>query len=242
MKTKYTTSKTVGAFFLVVGISGLLIAVWDSPSGFRVDSIVLILIAVAVFIFFDLLWGISVSLSESTLSRVDSFIFRKEIPLNEIEVIRYQPTYGIGKEVSSLYVFRRDQNTAVITMTSVWFTERALRDFLRDIKKLNPAINLDEEAQALMQKTDDYFDAQKIRIVPFAIGAIGVIAGIILFVKAQSSIATEFSILNNGLASISAGMIAGFGTYTLLRRVSMSLIVGILAAVLLLGIYWMSSN
>ena len=242
MKTKYTTSKTVGLFFLLIGIFGWSIALWNSPSGFQIDSVVLILTAITIFGFFDLLWGISVSLSEEKLSRVDSFVFRKEIPLNDIQIIRYQPTYGIGKEASSLYIFRKEHAVASITMTSVWFTERVLRDFLRDIKKLNPAISLDEEARALMERNNDYFDAQKIQAVPFLLGIVGVVGGILLFIKAQSSITEEFNIINHGLASISMGLIAGFGIFTLLRRTGISLLIGTLASFALLGIYWVATN
>lgn len=241
MKTKYTTSKTVGLFLLLIGVFGLTIAVWDSPSGFQIDSIVLILIAVGIFGFFDLLWGINVSLTEETLSRVDNFVFQKNIPLNDIEIIRYQPTYGVGKEVSSLYIFRKEHKVASITMTSLWFTERVLRDFLRNIKKLNPTITLDEEARELMERTDDYFDAQKIQTVPFLLGIAGVIGGILLFIKAQSLITEDFNLVNNGFASLSAGLIAGFGTYTLLRRVGMGLLVGVVTSAILLGIYIVSA-
>ena len=242
MKTKYTTSNTVGLFFLLIGTFGWVISVWNSPSGFQIDSVVLILIASTIFIFFDLLWGINVSLSKEKLSRIDSFVFRKEIPLDDIQIIRYQPTYGIGKEASSLYIFRKEHTVASITMTSLWFTERVLRDFLRDIKKLNPAISLDEEARQLMEKTDDYFDTQKIQVVPFLLGIVGVVGGILLFIKAQSTITEEFNLVSHGMASVSAGLIAGFGTYTLLRRSWIGFLIGFASALLLLGVYWIATN
>lgn len=242
MKTTYTTSKPVGLSFLLIGIFSLLIAVWDSPSGFQVDAILLTLIAVTVFGFFDLLWGINVSLSEKTVSRVDNFVFRKEVPLDDIEIIRYQPTYGIGKEVSSLYILRKGHDVACITMTSLWFTERLLREFLRDIKKRNPAIVLDEEARELMDRPDGYFDAQKIQLIPFLVGVVGVLVGIFLFVTSQSTLTEEFSLTNHGVTSLSMGLVAGFGTFTLLRRKSLALVVGILAAFVLLMIYRISTS
>jgi hypothetical protein len=242
MKSTYTTSKAVAGFLLLIAVSGWTIALWDSPFGFQINSITLILSAIIIFLFFDLLWGIKVTLDDKVLSRIDNFVFRKNILLNDIEIIRYQPTYGVGKEVSSLYVFRKEQNLAAITMTSIWFTEKVLRDFLLNIKKLNPSISLDEEARELMERTDDYFDAQKIQLVPLVFGIFGIIAGVLLFIKAQSLISTEFNITTHGLAAASAGLIAGFGTYTLLRRRSLGLFIGVLASIVLLGIYWISTN
>lgn len=239
MKTKkYTTSKIVGIGLLLVGLFSWTVAVFSSPSGFKIDSVVLILVAILAYGFFDLLWGTYVTLDEKVLSRVDNFIFRKNILISNVEAIRYQPTYGVVKEASSLYVFEKGHGTATFTMTSLWFTEKALRDFLQNLKKLNPAVILDDEAQKLMGRDNTYFEAQKIQPLPFAVGVVGVIVGILLFIKFQPLNSVEFNLTNHGLISLSAGLIAGFGIYTLTRRSLGSLFVGTLASGAILALYW----
>jgi|SRR3989344_70225 len=238
---KYSTSKIVALVLTAVGAFGWGIAIFASPSGFKFDSFTLFLGGLLVLILIDFLYGSYVTIKDGVVTHVESFLFKKTIPIQDIGAVRYQPTYGMGKEVSSLYIFKDSQNSAVFTMTSIWYGEKVLKDFVNDLRHANPRINFDDEAQALIQRTEDYFDSQKIQVIPFSVGVIGVIVGILLFIKAQSSISVEFSLTSNGLASVSAGMIAGFGTYTLLRRIGLSLIVGVSASVLLLGIYWISS-
>ena len=237
---KYSTSKIVALALTAVGGFGWSIAIFDSPSGFKFDSFTLFLGGLLVLILVDFLFGSYVVIKNGVVTHIESFLFKKTIPIQEVLAVRYQPTYGIGKEVSSLYVFN-NQNSAAFTMTSIWYGEKVLRDFANDLRQANPRINFDDEAQVLMQRTEDYFDAQKIQVIPFSAGVTGVIAGILLFIKSQSSISVEFSLLSNGVASISIGMIAGFGTYTLLRRLDLSLIVGVSASLLSLGVYWISS-
>lgn len=239
---KYTTYKAPAIVLTLFAAFGWGLQVFSSPSGFKLDSFVIILIGLLIFILLDLLYGSYVFFKDGLVTHVESFLFKKAIPVDEIESIRYQPTYGIAKEVSSLYVFKKGQNTAAFTMTSIWYGEKTLSIFARDLKLANPRIEFDDEAKVLLERNQSYFDAQKIQAVPFLLGIVGVVGGILLFIKAQSSITEEFNLINHGLASISTGLIAGFGTYTLLRRSNLSLLVGILVSCVFLGIYWFSTN
>lgn len=238
---KYTTYKAPAIVLTLFAAFGWGLQVFSGPSGFKLDSFVIILIGLLIFILLDLLYGSYVFFKDGFVTHVESFLFKKVIPVDEIESIRYQPTYGIAKEVSSLYVFKKGQNTAVFTMTSIWYGEKTLSIFARDLKLANPRIEFDDEAKILLERNQGYFDSQKIQPIPFFIGVVGVIGGILMFIKAQSSITEEFNLVNNGLASVSAGLIAGFGTYTLLRRPGMSLLIAAVASIILFGLYWIST-
>lgn len=244
MKQIYTFNKIPIFAFTAISIFAFLLVATSQPFEYKPDVIFFFgfFIFLILFGFFDFMYGTYVTLEDNSLSRTDYFFLKKRISLGDVVTIRYQPTYGIGKEASSLYIFRKEHAVASITMTSLWFTERVLRDFLRDIKKQHPAISLDEEARELMERTDGYFDSQKIQAVPFSLGILGVIGGILLFIKVQSSTTEEFNLINHGLASMSAGLIAGFGTYTLLRRHGISILVGCVSFLVLFGVYWIAAG
>jgi len=152
MKSTYKTSKTIGLGFLFIGAIGWGLAIYSSPVGFKTDTVVLILAAILIYIFFDLMWGTHVDIQNNVVTRTDNFIMKKRIAISNIDFIRYQPTYGVGKEARSLYLFSRNQESAVFTMTSLWFGEKNLGRFVNELVKINPQISFDSEAQALIEK------------------------------------------------------------------------------------------
>jgi hypothetical protein len=152
MKIKYTISKTIGLIILFVGAVGWGIAIYSSPTGFQIDTVVIILTAILVYMFFDIMFGTYVSIEDNEVIRTDNFIMKKKISILDIDTVRYQPTYGVGKEASSLYVFRKNQDTAVFTMTNLWFGEKKLGQFAKNLKKVNPGIKFDNEAEVLIGK------------------------------------------------------------------------------------------
>jgi hypothetical protein len=152
MKSTYTTSKTIGFILLLIGAVGLGISLYSSPSCFQIDTVVLIIAAVLSYMFFDVMWGTCVSIEDKFVIRTDNFFMKKRIAISDIDTVRYQPTYGVGKEASSVYIFRKDEDTAVFTMTNLWFGEKKLSQFARELRKMNPSITFDDEAQALVKK------------------------------------------------------------------------------------------
>lgn len=149
---KYSTSKRVAIFYTALAAIGFGIAIFSGQQGFQFDSLFIFAILFLPFMFFNMVYGVYVTLSDNIVVRTDNFLFKTKLPVTDIEMIRYQPTYGVGKEASSLYIFRKNQNTAVLTMTNLWFTEKTLNEVLYDIKKLNPSIIFDSEAEALVKK------------------------------------------------------------------------------------------
>ena len=110
----------------------------SNPLGFQVNFITIFLIGIIVYLLFDALYGTYITLANGTLSRTDNFFMKKKILISDIDLVRYQPTYGTGKEISSLYIFLKGADKASITMTSIWFTEPVLQQIVRDLKNENP--------------------------------------------------------------------------------------------------------
>ena len=94
---------------------------------------------------------IYIYLENGIVCRTDNFFIKKRISVADIDIFRYQPTYGIGKEASSLYIFSKGQETATLTMTKIWFGEKKLSQFVKDLKKTNPQIKFDDEALSLIK-------------------------------------------------------------------------------------------
>src|ERR1700730_868599 len=152
MKSTYTTSKVTGLVVFLIGAAGWAIAVFSSPSGLQIDSVVIILGVALLYIFLELMWGTHVSVDDHFVVRTDNFFIKNKIAISDIDSVRYQASYGVGKEASSLYIFKKNQNSAVFTMTNLWFSETTLALFANHPRKKNPGINFDEEAKNLMQK------------------------------------------------------------------------------------------
>lgn len=154
MKTTYTTSKALGLVVLFIGAIGWGIAVYSSPAGFQIDAVVLTLAAILIYIFLDVMWGTSVSVEDTFVIRTDNFFMKKRLAITDIDQVRYQPTYGVGQEASSLYIFKKGHGGAVFTMTNLWFGEKQLGQFARDLRASNPQIQFDDEARALMLREE----------------------------------------------------------------------------------------
>jgi hypothetical protein len=152
MKSTYTTSKAIALSIVLIGAVGWTIAIYSSPSGFQIDSTVIILAVILLYMVFDLMWGTYVSINDNIVIRTDNFFMKNKVLIQDIDIVRYQPTYGVGKEASSLYIFKKNQSTAVFTMTNLWFGEKRLSQFAKDLRRTNSGIKFDDETQALMEK------------------------------------------------------------------------------------------
>src|SRR5262245_6161598 len=107
---KYKTSKLPGALVLSLLAIAFGVAIFGNPRGFALNGVTVFLVLILVYGFFDLLFGTYVLLDEKNLVRIDNFLVKKSIPIADIDVIRYQPTYLTGRELSSIYIFRRNQD------------------------------------------------------------------------------------------------------------------------------------
>lgn len=152
MKSTYTTSKTTGLIVLLIGTVGWGIAIYSSSSGFQIDTVVVILAAILIYIFVDLMWGTYMTIEDNIVIRTDNFVLKKKVPISDIDSVKYQPTYGVGKEASSLYIFKANESAATFTMTNLWYGEEKVGHFAKELQKINSAIKFDDETQALIKK------------------------------------------------------------------------------------------
>lgn len=148
---KYSTSRVTGVFFTILAVLQLSIVIFSRPL-VDMNPIIVMASASILFVCLSMIFGTYVALGTNALTRVDTFFLKQRLLFGEIDSVRYQPTYGVGKEASSLYIFRKNQDTAVITMTGLWFGEKILSQVVQDLKKANPTIILDQEAQELARK------------------------------------------------------------------------------------------
>src|SRR5262245_30821007 len=143
---KYKTSTLPGMLAMSLLALAFGIAIFGSPRGFAVDGVTVLLALILIYGLFDVLFGTYVILDDNGIVRVDNFVMKHGVAVADIDVIRYQPTYLVGKELSSIYIFKRNQDVAALTLTSLWFTESVLREIVERLRRANPEIHLDDEA------------------------------------------------------------------------------------------------
>jgi len=94
------------------------------------------------------------SISDTTLKFVWLFFSRRTIDINSITDINDQPTFKVAKgKFRSLYIFYRDEkgNTKYIELRITIFPEKTLGRLIKDLKEINPRIELNKYAEKLMQ-------------------------------------------------------------------------------------------
>ena len=95
-----------------------------------------------------------VSISGTTLKFVWLLFSRRTIDINSITDINDQPTFKVAKgKFRSLYIFYRDEkgNTKYIELRITIFPEKTLGRLIKDLKEINPRIELNKYAEKLMQ-------------------------------------------------------------------------------------------
>ena len=109
---KFSTSTWTTCFVFLMMAIGDAIAIFGNPHGFQLNSITIFLTGITVFGFIDMKFGTFVTLDQEAVTKTQTFFFRRRALIRDIDVIRYQPSYGIGKEVSSLFIFTKRENNA----------------------------------------------------------------------------------------------------------------------------------
>jgi hypothetical protein len=150
-KKRYKTNKLISLVFIIL-TGGTLGMFFLNSTDFKIDLVMVGAFIFITFLFVDLMYGTYLSLENNTFSRTDYFLIKKKLKLNEIEIIRYQPTYGSGREFSSLYIFEKSRSKAAFIMTNIWFKEEILSGLVKDLKQINPNIRLDDETKSLIKK------------------------------------------------------------------------------------------
>lgn len=116
-------------------------------------------------LFFALIWGFFLiiltkysyaSITGTTLKFVYLLFYRRTIDINSITEINDQPTYKAAKKsFRSLYIFYKDKNDEpkYIELRITIFPEKTLGKLIKELKRINPRIELNKYSQKLMDST-----------------------------------------------------------------------------------------
>lgn len=152
--TKYPSQKIHTIItFSVIGSLWIFVSLLEPRS----ENWLLAIIAFILFLVFfvgGFTWGSYGVYAEKTVTSVQFFVFQKRISAREITWIAYRPTWKFQEWARSVYIVKEINGTQVTTLEfkNSIFSEETLAKLIRDLKKDNPAIILDEHAQELIQK------------------------------------------------------------------------------------------
>ncbi len=154
--TKYHTSKKwryeVTIYFLIaVGPIWLFNYkdVWSSPRMWAV-------LAVLTLAMFYAWKGVYIELDSKKICKTNNFFFKKCLNVASISSIKCAGTFRFGEEYSkirwSLYIFSRtqDKNLFQIEIPNHTFSDENIIEILKNLKRINPDINIDERSSDLL--------------------------------------------------------------------------------------------
>ena len=91
-----------------------------------------------------------------TICRTDYFFLKECLQIKDISGIKCIPTFTLGNSSVSINIIGvNDGVDQHITMSSVGFTMGALASVVSNLKKRNPAIQLDKATSELVKKYGD---------------------------------------------------------------------------------------
>lgn len=92
------------------------------------------------------------SITDTTLKFVYLLFYRRTIDINSITEINDQPTYKAGKGMfRSLYIFyQKNDGVKYIELRITIFPEKTLGALIKELKRINPRIELNKYSQKLM--------------------------------------------------------------------------------------------
>jgi hypothetical protein len=159
MMTKYRPSGVWVAMVLACG--GFLVVTFiysafrypfqnSSPTDIVVDFC---LLALTIFMFLYPTFGTVFTLRERNFCRTAYFLWRKCFSVEDIVGITYPPTFIAGNTHRTLTIIElQDGRYRQLTMSYPVFTEQTIVNVVRDLKRINPNIKLDDETEALLTK------------------------------------------------------------------------------------------
>ncbi|TAL49065.1 hypothetical protein EPN83_02205 [Patescibacteria group bacterium] len=149
---RYRTDKAWAGMIAVLLLIGIFPAILRQISE-GIEPIILLVFVLLIFIALDNFLGTYVHISDRTICRTDSFILKRCLEINSIQKISYTPTFIIGRSARSLYVASEiDHKSKYIEMPNIGFTQKTIVKVVKHLKELNPKIELDENAENLIQK------------------------------------------------------------------------------------------
>lgn len=150
----YTVNRKEASFFFALLALGWGYAVIVHPGPqnfFIVGFLFLMFVALAG----GFLWGTYAKLDSAkrTFTRIDYFFFKKQLHLDEIEEIKYQPTWKMGSANRSLYIIgNRHGQWRIINFPNLGFSPGTIATIAQDLKAAIPDLKVDDFAEALIKK------------------------------------------------------------------------------------------
>jgi hypothetical protein len=86
-------------------------------------------------------------------SRNNHFWSRRKCSIDKIDKISLEPTFTLGEGVKSLRVHALDETE--IEMTNAWFSNDTLHRVITDLIKLNPKIEVTDNAKKFLSENFD---------------------------------------------------------------------------------------
>ena len=159
---KYTTDwKGLSIFFFGLAILYAAILFFQRNPSLGTREIIIGLVAWLAFIGFGVLLMTVFSyalISGNTLKYVWLLFLRRTIDIDSITDINDQPTFKVAKgQFRSLYIFYRDKTgeTKWIEFRITIFPEKTLGKLIKDLKQINPRIELNKYSQKLMDSASE---------------------------------------------------------------------------------------
>ena len=155
---KYSTNRLFASVLTVVFIALIFTIDIDKLFRFYTDiELTILIIFAGVVMPSTAFFGYSVRLSEDRIVYRYNMFCRKIFKISDLSHVLYQPTWRAvssqAKSARSLHIVRQSGGwRETISLASGVFSERDLADIARRLRDIRPQIQLDAQAQALIEK------------------------------------------------------------------------------------------
>jgi hypothetical protein len=138
-------------FIFVLGLPSLL----SNPmymSG--VENITVSISSTLILLFLPLyaLFGLYVRVTDDEVCRTDYFVWKKCLRISDIDAILYRPTWGVGQTARRLQIINSKGFYQELQLTNTAFRQSDIAALVSLLRKNNPSIQLDEDAEALVKR------------------------------------------------------------------------------------------
>lgn len=150
---KYTTDwRGITIAFTILVALWIFFASLEAKEGTMLIGSLIVAIPIGIGVILATIFSY-VAIDGQTLKFMYFLYHRRTIDINSITEINDQPTYKVAKgQFRSLYIFYTDKNgeTKWIEFRITVFPEKTLGKLIRDLKQINPRIELNKYSQKLM--------------------------------------------------------------------------------------------
>ena len=136
---------------MTVGDLILLTILWTSPMTYNYLIVAFVITVFFLIVIIWSFWGVYLFVAREQICHTNYFFLKKCFRIQNIDSIYYQPSWIVGEGARSLNII--DMSTGEqrhIGLPNLGFSEKTLADIARHLKRLNPSIELDKYAEALV--------------------------------------------------------------------------------------------